>query len=68
MLLEEGQGGVTKNSCTGLFYLIKSVIAINELDFLSLSSKTYLWICGMREEYDMGSMIQPESTLDKTRY
>lgn len=67
MLLEEGEGALRMNSCTGLFYLIKSVIAIKELDFLSLSSKTYLWICGTREESDVGSMMQPESTLGKTR-
>lgn len=67
MLLEEGEGAMRMNSCTGLFHLIESVIAIKELDFLSLSSKTYLWICGTREESDVGSMMQPESTLGKTR-
>lgn len=65
MLLEEGEGGVRMNSGAVLFYLIESAIAIRELD--SLSSKVYLWTCGMRTESDAGSMMQPESTLGKTR-
>lgn len=67
MLFEEGEGALRMDSCTDLFYVIKSVIAIKELDFPSLSSKTYLCICGMREESDVGSMMQLKSTLGNTR-